>query len=104
MLYKCVNYYLYNYVVYYICNNYLYYICIIIRVIYLCNNCLCIIICFINVLIMNTYHIIHVGTNNHNNHLSIIYSATSNHPDRSCGFYVCEFMRQNERYIRCASS
>ena len=43
--------------------------------------------CFINgryiCKIMNTYHIIHVKTNNHNDHLPIIYSATSNQPDQS---------------------
>jgi len=39
--------------------------------------------------IMNTYHIIHIGTNNHNNHLPIIYSATSNQPDRSSVDSMC---------------
>jgi hypothetical protein len=39
--------------------------------------------------IMNTYHIIHVGTNNHNDHLPIIYSATSNQLDRSSVDSTC---------------
>jgi len=53
------------------------------------SHCKCFIIGWYVCKIMNTYYIIYVGTNNHNDHLPIICSATSNQPDRSSVDSTC---------------